>query len=187
VKRSEVSELLTLAAAFDRRTIGEADVEAWFLLLANVAFEDARRAVLRHYADETRWIMPADVRRGVRTIRAERADRNGGAIGAGMAYEIPDADPDDVPAYLAAVRQQRYRAGNGEPLQRRPDLAALIASGGERLAIERTTMIRPAYDPYSVPCPHCEADARKSCVARGSDQRLVDVHDSRVTAAKAAR
>lgn len=186
MKRSEVSKLLSLAAAYDRRTIGEVDVEAWHELLSHIDSEDARRAVLAHYADETRWIMPADVLRGVRKIRAERADRNGGAIGAGMAYEIPDADPDDEAAYRAALREQRRRAGNGEAL-RRPNLVSLVSSGAERLAIERTTMVRPSYDPYSVPCPYCEADARKSCVAKGSDQRLVDVHDSRVTAAKAAR
>lgn len=71
--RHETALLLGLAAARDYRTIGEVDVAAWHQDLADVDFADAREAVSRHYRESTDRLMPAHVRRQVKTIRAERA------------------------------------------------------------------------------------------------------------------
>lgn len=71
--RSEVSLLLSLAAARDYRKIGEADVLAWFEDIGDLEFEDAKVAVSRHYRESTDRIMPAHIRRGVKALRAERA------------------------------------------------------------------------------------------------------------------
>lgn len=60
--KTETAALLTLIAAFDRRTIGEADVEAWHLIVADLEPTDCMAAVRAHYMTETRWLMPADVR-----------------------------------------------------------------------------------------------------------------------------
>jgi hypothetical protein len=121
----EAAELLALAAAFDQRTVGEADALAWAEALGNINQADARAAVTEHYRNETRRLMPVDVLTGVRRIRSNRL--------AEFAEQVPDADPDDVPAYLAALREQRYRAASGETA--RP-VAALVAAVASRKSIK---------------------------------------------------
>lgn len=107
--RDEVVDLLSLAAARDRRTVGKADVMAWHQDIGDLPFADAREAIGIHFRESTDWLMPAHVRRIVARLRDER----GGVPGPGLSPAIPDADPDDVPAYLAAVREQRTRAADG--------------------------------------------------------------------------
>lgn len=72
MNRSETARLLAAVAAFNNRTIGEADVEAWQSVLPDVDLVDAMEAVRRHYAEHTEWLMPAHVRRIVRDIHGER-------------------------------------------------------------------------------------------------------------------
>lgn len=60
--RAETARLLALCAAFDRRTVGEADVFAWHSVLEDVSFEHGTAAVKAHYADSREWIMPSDIR-----------------------------------------------------------------------------------------------------------------------------
>lgn len=72
MNEEETTLLLTSAAAFDRRTIGEADVIAWTKLLQDYRFEDAQLALERHYASSREWVMPFDIIDGIKTIRAER-------------------------------------------------------------------------------------------------------------------
>ncbi|MGW2130429.1 zinc finger domain-containing protein [Streptomyces coelicoflavus] len=70
---ADASELLTLAAAFDRRTVGEADARAWAAALHAVPLDDdARAAIARHYAETSDWLTPAHVRQQRAKIRAER-------------------------------------------------------------------------------------------------------------------
>lgn len=193
MKRSEVSKLLTLAAAYDRRTAGEADVEAWFLLLANTDFEDARLAVLAHYADEHRWLMPADIVKRVRRIRTDRA---AAIVGPGQPAEVPDANPDNEAAYRRALREQRHRAGSGQLVEgtarRLNELESkqleewaegTATAKSVDTALAATTLT--CFNPYAVPCPHCDAEARKPCTAKGTSDRLADPHPSRVDNARA--
>jgi hypothetical protein len=72
VDRSEVVLLLTLAATFDYRKTGDADIEAWYLALDDLDLDDAKTAVVQHYRNTTDRLMPAHVRQGVKAIRAER-------------------------------------------------------------------------------------------------------------------
>jgi len=72
VNEEETAVLLTSAAAFDRRTIGEADVIAWAKLLRDYRFEDAQEALEAHYASSREWVMPYDIIEGIKTIRAKR-------------------------------------------------------------------------------------------------------------------
>lgn len=67
VNWDETCDLLTLAAAYDSRTVGESDVQAWLLALADLPFDRCRDAVVRHYSTETDRIMPGHVRRLART------------------------------------------------------------------------------------------------------------------------
>lgn len=70
---ADAAELLTLAAAFDRRTVGEADARAWAAALNFMPLDDdARAAVARHYAETSDWLTPAHVRQQRHKIRAER-------------------------------------------------------------------------------------------------------------------
>lgn len=99
--RAETALLLAQCAAFDRRTIGDADVIAWHAALNDVAYEDAQTAVVEHYRDSLDYLMPAHVRATVRRMRTARL--------ADGVEPVPVADPDDVVAYQRALREQRSR------------------------------------------------------------------------------
>lgn len=74
---AEVIDLLTLAAAYDRRTVGQADVEAWGAMAAKCGWTaaHARRAVLEHFDRSDRPVMPAHINQIIdettRRIRAK--------------------------------------------------------------------------------------------------------------------
>lgn len=58
----EMNALLVYCAVFDRRTMSDEQNNAWLNVLGDLDVATARAAVEWHYAHETRWIMPADVR-----------------------------------------------------------------------------------------------------------------------------
>ena len=90
--KTEIAQLLTLIAAFDRRTIGEADVEAWNLILADLDVEDCMTAVREHYTESRDWIMPADVyRRATLAQRRREGEARRAALEAQIAAENPGA------------------------------------------------------------------------------------------------
>lgn len=101
----ETVDLLTAAAAFDRRTVGKADAVAWHAVLGDLDFQDAQAAVIAHYRDSREWIMPADVRTRVKAMRRDRLER--GLIPA------PPAELADDPA--------RYRASLGANIRQIAD------------------------------------------------------------------
>lgn len=113
MNRAETARLLTMCAAYDNRTPSEAAVIAWHEALADLAFEDAKTAVVDHYRASREWIMPADVRQRIVEIRRHRL----AALGDDAA--VPDADPDDVEAYLKALREGRMRRASPEGTRRR--------------------------------------------------------------------
>ncbi|OIV38451.1 hypothetical protein BIV57_05440 [Mangrovactinospora gilvigrisea] len=173
---SEAARLLAHVAAFDRRTVGESDARAWAAALEDLPLDDdTMKAVVRYFAAESRWLMPADVRTGVRKIREDRARD---IVGAGQPAEVPDADPDDVQGYLAALRDQRTRAAAGAVLRPRP-VAELIASAGR-------PVVRPATGPLAVACPHCHSARGERCRLRSGGRLMSDYHPSRYDAAQAA-
>lgn len=73
MNRAETARLLAAMAAFDRRTVGDADVIAWQAVLEDVDYEDALLAVRQWYTNNTEWIMPAHVRHFVTELRRARA------------------------------------------------------------------------------------------------------------------
>lgn len=162
---AETAALLAFAAAFDRRTIGEADVLAWQTVLHDIPFEPAKAAVTAHYAAETRWIMPADIRQ---TVRRNRADTAADIQGPGLPAAIPDADPDNIPAYLTAVKQQRTRAADGHQLQPRPT-RELLARVGREIPPEIAAVKRPG--PLGRECPKCSAPIGRPCRTPGGNER----------------
>lgn len=110
MNRAEAAHLLALCSAFDNRTIGDADVLAWADVLADVPFIDAKTAVKAFYGRETRRVMPADVKAGVRLIRRDRLDR----ADASFRYL---GDPDDTDEYARQLAAHRRAIGDGaEPV-----------------------------------------------------------------------
>jgi hypothetical protein len=97
VKDYEVAELFATIAAFDRREVAEVDVLAWHAAfaaagLADLTLEDARAAVVAHYAGTRQWIMPFDVVDRCKRIRRERLRA------AGDLHRFVTADPEDAVA-----------------------------------------------------------------------------------------
>lgn len=124
--------VLAKCAAFDRRTVGRADVLAWHEVLSDLDFAVALEAVKRWYTNNRDWIMPSDVRALAVEIRRERhrdaldapptdtgplTDRSAEiqAFIAGVRSSLPKGDP-------GALRHghSRWRA-NRERLQRAQD------------------------------------------------------------------
>jgi len=121
----ETIDLLTAAAAFDRRTVGKADAVAWHAAIGDLGLDDCRTAVIGHYTDGTDWLMPAHVRQRVQRIRNRRLDR----------ASIPAPPPelvDDWPAYQAALHAARVAAADG----RDPGDASQAVANPARLRIE---------------------------------------------------
>ena len=78
MKRSEVSILLTKIAAFDQRTIGNADVEAWSEALGDaVGLADSLDAVTKHFRSSADRLMPIHILNAAGGIRRDRLQRAG--------------------------------------------------------------------------------------------------------------
>lgn len=102
----EVVDLLTTAAAYDRRTVGEADAIAWHAAVGDLPFEDSRGAVVAHYQESREWIMPADIRRRVKEARRQRI------LDAGIPAPPPELT-DDPAAYGAALQAAATAIADG--------------------------------------------------------------------------
>jgi hypothetical protein len=74
----ETGKLLGICAAYDRRTVGETDVIAWYRVVGDLPYSDCEAAVIAHYAAKREWIMPADIRGAVK--RAQHAAEDRGSI-----------------------------------------------------------------------------------------------------------
>jgi hypothetical protein len=71
----QVGELLKIAARYDKRTIAEGDIEAWFgsLNMRRLEFEPCAEAIVRHYAYEDAFITVARIGDLVRRPGAKSA------------------------------------------------------------------------------------------------------------------
>lgn len=121
---ADAAELLTLAAAFDRRTIGEADAHAWAAALHDTPLDDdTRAAVARHYAETSDWLTPAHVRTNRHRIRAER-------LGDTPPIYEPPAYDETGEQYVLRRRQQLAAIADGRIPRPAP---ALPAAPSDRL------------------------------------------------------
>jgi hypothetical protein len=160
----EAIQLLAHAAAFDNRKPSAVAAKAWAAALHDVPLdEDALAAVARYYGlstttdDGPRWIQPHHVRAHRLALRDER----GHVPGPGLPPEIPAADPDDVPGYLAALREQRTRAASGHSV---PALAAGDSDPADNPAARK---VREMFD-----AAQTEARRRKAEEARAASEAL---------------
>lgn len=126
----ETVDLLTLAAAFDQRTVGEGDAFAWQAVVGDLRFIDARQAVIAYYTENRERIMPSDVRQRVREMRNERIRVAGGV-------PAPPAELIDYPrAYSAALHAAAVALGDGRPVEAAEQAMQAIARQAARLELE---------------------------------------------------
>lgn len=117
-----IGEILAIAAAFDNRTVGDADLLAWFQVVGHIAVDEAQDAIVAHYSESRERVMPHDVLSRVRKVRAARIAEQPDAL--------PDADPDDEAAYRAALREGRFRIATGrEPRPLRQAIESAFNNG----------------------------------------------------------
>lgn len=109
MNRSDVVDVLAKASAFDQRTVGDADVLAWYEVLAEVPRDDALQAVTEHYRASTTRLWPADVLRIAREIdhkrrgAIRRAELDAKEAAEARALPATPADPDRVKALVREV------------------------------------------------------------------------------------
>jgi hypothetical protein len=103
----EVIDLLTLAAAYDRRTVGQADVEAWLDAATRMHWTAtaAQEALKAHYASSTQFAMPGHV-----TDRI-RQDRRYPAPAAGLLGPAAPASDDHRVTVMGQIREFAGRFG----------------------------------------------------------------------------
>ncbi|MGW7334297.1 hypothetical protein ACWGIU_38030, partial [Streptomyces sp. NPDC054840] len=87
--------------------------DAWHDVLGDYPLVAARRAAAT-VARRQPFISPAEI---IEVIEQQRAENASDFQGPGLPAEVPDADPDDPVAYIAALRAQRYRAADGHELK----------------------------------------------------------------------
>ncbi|MEU2514329.1 hypothetical protein [Streptomyces syringium] len=121
-----------LRALCPQQRFDEYTPDAWHDLLAPYDLGDARQAAAV-VASRQPFVSPAEI---IAEVRRARAGRIRHVHGPGQAPEIPDADPDDVHAYLAALRAQRTRAA--DPTARRRPLRELLTRTGRPVPKEVT-------------------------------------------------
>jgi hypothetical protein len=176
----EVIDLLTTAAAYDRRKVGEADVIAWHGAVKDLDFLDAQDAVIGHYTESTEWLMPAHVRRRVKAIRAARV----------ALTPVPAPPPElaDRPgAYKQAIQDAVAKMARGFALPKQitakvePSDAYVATRGGDHDPV-RIAAIR-------VPCPWPACKALPGAVCTDADGRRLSVpaHEARLKAAGLAQ
>ncbi|WP_108990408.1 zinc finger domain-containing protein [Streptomyces coelicoflavus] len=148
--------------------------DAWHDVLGDLPLDGARAAAAT-VARRQPFVSPAEIRTAYISQREQAA---ADIQGPGLPAAIPDADPDDVHAYLAAVKEQRTRAADGTE-KRRP-VAELLAGVGRQIP----TQTRQT-GPLSVACPYCGVRPLHRC-RRGETGLLVGFHPSRIDEAKAS-
>jgi hypothetical protein len=75
VNREQVWDLLTGVQAYDQRTVGQGDVDAWHTVLHDVDAGLAAAAMVAHHRATDQRIKPFHVRDGARRIANERVER----------------------------------------------------------------------------------------------------------------
>lgn len=160
--------------------------DAWHDVLADFGLADSRAAAAA-VAKRQPFVSPAEI---ITEIRKHRDDRADGYQGPGLSAAIPDADPDDVQAYLSALRGMRTRAGDGLEMKKRP-VAQMLAGVGREIPDEQKPVRRPG--PLGIECPKCGAAIGRPCRMPGGKERAPhgarsgDVSDPAAEAAEVER
>jgi hypothetical protein len=71
----QAGAVLAKAAAFDNRTIGDANLLAWHEILGDLDVDDCLDAISQHHRESTDYLMPAHVRRIALKLRKDRNEQ----------------------------------------------------------------------------------------------------------------
>jgi hypothetical protein len=136
MNRSESAQALSVAAAYDNRTIGETNVMAWADALADLRLTDVIDAIKAHYRDTTEFVQPAHIRPKVRNLRDRRI--------MDAVIPAPPAELADDPVAALEWHRAALRAiADGEPLVERRVLSerpvqALVEGQSGRWGVGRS-------------------------------------------------
>jgi hypothetical protein len=72
MNKTEVAKLLTMASAIDNRTVGVETVEAWYMVMGDLDFDDATTAMFTHFRSSTDYLTPRQIILGVEAIDKQR-------------------------------------------------------------------------------------------------------------------
>lgn len=70
---NDAAKLLALIQVYDNRNFDEMTATVWADALDELDPTDCAQAIRRHFRDSKEWLMPCDVRGGVRQLIRERA------------------------------------------------------------------------------------------------------------------
>jgi hypothetical protein len=187
MNRAEAALLLGHCAAFDNRTVGEADATAWASALHDVPYDnDARTAVACFYGTPPKdphqrlWIQPHNVRTLRSKIRSARLEN--------FQYEpVPDETWQE---YLARLRGQTQAIASGrvpapvgrpvleaDPKRDREFVKELTARGWEDIRAvpdsDETAVVDTVRraGPLGVECPACHAAIGRPCKTPGATSK----------------
>lgn len=180
----DTARVLTKAAAFDQRTIGETDVMAWHEALADLDAADALAAISRHYATSEQRIMPVHVRRiaveiGRERRRALREAEEHRAIAAYAEQAGPLTDRSaEIQQFVGQVRDV-LPEGDREALHPRT-----VAWEREHRAHQRATTAEPNphFDPTMRPIPEWSASKTNPAGAWWQDPEVRERHAKQLLA-----
>lgn len=149
---TEAAVVLAKAAAFDRRTVGDADILAWHDALSDVAAGDCLAAVTEHYRGSTEWLMPAHVRRIANDLnRARRQQAREQREAADLQAAIAASPLRDRAADVTAlVEQLRDRLPASDPDKLRRKEWSRHRERLDRVERSRTAVTNPLYDPAAL-------------------------------------
>lgn len=119
VTAPEAVALLAYASEFDNRGPSPEAVRAWTAVLADCDFMMCREQITAHYSREHRWIMPADIRKGIELAAAGKSQAIVDVLDALEPPEWLTAMEDGPEFNLAWVewrKEQARRIRDGEPL-----------------------------------------------------------------------
>jgi len=162
VNKSDIVDVLSFVAAGDRRTVGDADVEMWFLVMGDVPKDFALHAVVAHRRDcPGMWLEPGHIVQRWKGHRRDELSR--------------EPDP------MREARQAALDARLVEAIDTVIDSSNVIP----------LRFARPSQrsgdgpNPLSVRCPWCRAGEHRPCQTPGTTVTLRNPHPSRVDAAHA--
>lgn len=70
MNKTEIAQLLAMAATVDSRNVGTEHVEGWHNVLSGVDYQPAVEAMWAHFRDSTDWLLPAHIKQRVSAARA---------------------------------------------------------------------------------------------------------------------
>lgn len=158
MNKSDVVDVLSFVAAGDRRTVGDADVEMWFLVMGDVPKDFALHAVIAHRRENPgQWLEPGHIVQRWKDHRRDQLAREPDAMREARQAQLDARLVDAIETFPAATTELRFT----RPSQRSGD----------------------GPNPLAVRCPWCHAGEYRPCQIPGTNTAMRNPHPSRIEAA----